>query len=249
MCITTENGEIINLNHYEGIRNSKESIFMDNQYILDRFEKRSLKLKFEQNKPSITVIVYPVSYPKAPLIPVTDIYELYKSKSSIRRVMGGVCYSPCNIADTHSYSELSELSEINEYGIAYRKNKLPIYNDNVIYLFNFVDNIRKLIEDASKLYETCENTEIEVSVLLKEVCGITLQESDRNLHLNYKSSILCLDSNIAASRKCCSEVLSDEGKCNNLIESLTLELMWAFNFPTQLEILKTRLRDNFGLTA
>ena len=162
--------------------------------------------------------------------------------------MGGVCYSSYNIADTNSYSELCELCEINEYGIAYRKNKLPIYNDNTIYLINFVDNIRELIEDASELYETCENTEIEVSVLLTEVFGMTLQELDRDPQPHYNSSILCLDSNIEASRKCCSEVLSNKGERNKLIESLTLELMWAFNFPTHIEKLTTRLRDNFSLS-
>lgn len=220
---------------------------MVNKPILDRFEEKTIKLGFKHNVPSMTVLAYPILHPDAPLISKLDIYELYENKIHSRRVMGGVCYSLENLENPNSYNELTELCEFNEYGIACRKKKLPLYEENQMYLSNLIENTKKLIQDASKLYEKCEVIEIEVSVLLKQVCGITLLESEEHFRMNYRGLTLCLDSDILISKKCFSEELGNLDKQKDIIEYLTLQMMWPFNFPIHIEELGERVRNKISV--
>ena len=200
--------------------------------ILERIEERTQAF-YNTNIPNLTVIAKPV-YPYRPVISTADIYALDEGHAwHPRRVAGGISYLHKDFGGIYR--------EFNEYGIAYYRTELV--EDEVeqgIEYGQILFPIKFLIKDAEKLYTRSEylgNIEITVQlrqVIKKKLCDTTRIEYGRIQ--NIMDGILpepeCFDSTVSASKQCLLRDFQDAEKLTDIVEELGLQLLWAFNIPT-----------------
>lgn len=201
--------------------------------IINRIEERVERVGFDLALPNITVIIRPV-FPYRPVIPPSDIYQLFPRLYQLRRVTGGVCSI---LVDAVEYTEL------NEYGIVYHKAVLCPAGVHGIEYGDFLNGIRKVIQRASELYKECEYSgNIEVSVRLKQIYGTELLAGQRRF-MYQENSTRSLDSEIFVSKQCFPRDLSDRKERRNIVEDLILQLLWAFDVPNDASNIKKMIRE------
>lgn len=221
---------------------------MDKHSLIERMDKRAAALGISSDAPNITVIIHP-ALPPNHLITTSALYELFKNKVHIRRVMGGVCYGIRSLYPPKKEFPNDELTEFNEYGIAYRQSRLSCSGEaaDEIDYSRFVYVIDKLCQGAFALYESVEyGSDIEIRVLLKQVFGKKLTASnEKNLSYRdyYSGSTHCLDFEVSAYHQCYVGDLSDKTGRAGIIESLIFQLLCAFNIPDNVDSMRSVVRQ------
>ena len=220
---------------------------MNKQTIIDRMEARSTNLGFCAERPSVTVIAHPVSLTRS-LIKPSDIYELFNRKAHIRRIAGGVCWTRIAPDDPDKDPRDNELTEFNEFGIAFRKDELRCCgdDDNEIDFDRIPYAIDELLENTSLFYKHCQYSEnIEISVALKHVFGKRITEAKRIGLVDRGELPPCLDSEVLANNEC---AINDIGKSDNrkeIVADLLCQILWSFDVNTnnemRKEIIKARI--------
>ena len=205
--------------------------------ILTRIEERA-KHNFPLREPTLTVTAQPV-FPYRPVISTSDIFELYADRRfGLRRVVGGISKQD---EDGHL--------ELNEYGIVYLRPKFYEPIKYGIDCGEILEGINELIKHAKGLYDKCEYLgNIEISVQLQKVLGrilidpkgITDYREEITGNLNAKPE--CFDTEVFASRRCITRDFENEEKRKDIVEELTLQVIWAFNVPNDNQYVKEKVR-------
>lgn len=222
------------------------------QEILDRIENR-MEQVCNMNTPTMKLIARPV-FVYRPVISPTAIYDLYHTYAYIKRVPGGVC----RFTEPSRYNnqELSDdYLELNEYGIVYYTKRFPEYyakrsseteEEFMISVDGFIEGIDKLLQYAKNLYNACDTlVNIEVIAELHKVFKKKLWKyigSNGPIHLN--SEPVCYASKVLAStsQTYLSRALNDPAHQKTIVEELTIQMLWAFNIPTDNENIIKRVR-------
>ena len=221
--------ELAEMNLIEYLLNRRKDTQGVAQQILDRIEDRT-KQFCDMDAPSLTVIARPV-FVYRPVISPTAIYDLYKGWVRIKRVTGGVS---C-LLEPSSNRNL----EINEHGIVYYRCGLYGSEEYDIRVVDLINEIASLLEDAKQVYKACDAlVTVEVTAHLQNVFEKKLSKdfgTGRSIHLNYEP--VCYDSKVFAStsKTYLSRDFEDGEQQNSIAKELTMQLLWAFNIPTDNE--------------
>ena len=219
------------------------------QQILDRIENRS-SLIYTVNNPTMKLIARPV-FAYRPVISPAAIFDLYHTHAYIKRVPGGVCrfIEPSQ----HNNHELSDkYLELNEYGIVYYITKLyekKFYEseEESIGMYEFIRGINELLRHAKNLYNVC-NALVTVKVIaeLENVFGKKMPRQLIKGTVPLNSAPVCYTSKVfaATSKTYLSCDLKDPTHQKTIFEELTLQILWAFNIPTDNEHLITHIRKS-----
>ena len=211
--------------------------------ILDQIENR-VELVCSINGPTMKVIALPLCESESSPVPVispAEIYELSRdfpdfSSDRYKRVPGGVCY----ILE-HLYLEL------NEYGIVYYTAKLHEEKEEEISLYEFIDGNARLLSRAASLYDACEALEnIAVVAELVNVFGKKLSKIYRLKDyrpLDLPPHRVCYAQKFYASTS--DHYLSSDfyPATQQISEELTMQLLWAFNIPTDREVVQQVVQE------
>ena len=214
------------------------------QQILDRIENRS-SLIYTVNNPTMKLIARPV-FAYRPMISPTAIYDLYRTYAYIKRVPGGICrFIEPSRRKNHELSD--NYLELNEYGIVYYITKLYEDEADTISMHDFIDGIDELLKYTRRLYNACDAiVTIEVIAELENVFEKKMPRKliSGQIHLN--SEPVCYTSKVSAStsKTYLSRDLKDPARQKTIFEELTLQILWAFNIPTDNEHLITHIRKS-----
>ena len=198
------------------------------QQILDRTERRIEQLD-PVGTPTLKVLALP-EFVGEPVIQPEEIYDLYKSYASVKRVSGGVCIftEPASSDDSES---INLYAELNEYGIVYYRRHL-YENSGISY---FINGINNLLKHATTLYNACGvSMDIRVHATLNNVFKEKLADdlgTGRSIHLHPEP--VCYDSEVCVSTAKAYDAinLGDVEHKKTILEELTLPFLWAFNVP------------------
>lgn len=218
--------ELAELDLIEYLLNRRKDTQGVAQQIIDRIEDRT-KQFCDMDVSSMTVSARPI-YPYRPVISPTAIYELFEGWAHVKRVTGGVaCF-----VDRSSDLDL----EINEYGIVYHRKRLSYSEERPITLGDFIYGIRYLLRATKELYNACDTLgNIEVNVQLKNVYEKKLSKNfGADYDVELYSDPVCHDSEVLAStsKTYLSRDFEDREQQINITEELTMQLLWAFDIPT-----------------
>ncbi len=205
--------------------------------IINRIEERTDVLCATDN-PNLTVIIKPI-FPYRPIISTTEIYSFASERlnpnveaSNLRRVPDGTRFL---IGIEKPYDCL----ELNVYGVLYYRNVYLYHLLNNIgsenadsKSINFASIVRILgqyIQKAEYLYARCGYLgNLEVKAKLRQVLGEKLLFSENQP--GYLSEIQeCVDSEIIVTTQCLTWDIAEREKFINVIDSLTQQILWAFN--------------------
>ena len=232
-----EKPELAEMNRIEYLLNRRKNTQGVTQQILDRIEQR-INRSGDMDAPSMTVIARPV-YPYHPVISPTAIYKLFKTRAHIKRVAGGVaCF-----LDPSSDLDL----EINEYGIVFHRRRLSYSEEHPITLGDILSGIEHLLQSTKKLYNACDTLgSIEVIAQLQNVFEKKLStDFGTENSIDLYSEPVCHDSEVLAStsKTYLSRDFEDPAQQKSIFEDLTMQLLWAFNIPIDVEGIITRVGE------
>ena len=204
------------------------------QQIIDQIEVRTHKF-CDPGMPNMTVMMRPV-FPYRPVISPAAIYELHKNRVGVKRVVGGIS---C-LLEQNSKRNL----ELNEYGIVYYitalcpdENRLTIDENRLtIYVDDFIEGIYGALHPAKEFYQACDTLGyIEVTAQLQNVYGKKLSKDlgPRGRILQNTKNICYNDTVLATtSQPYLSRDITNPAHQRTIFEDLTMQLLWAFNIPT-----------------
>ena len=203
---------------------------------LGRIEARAIR-NFDPNMPTLVVTAQPV-FPYRPVISTSDIFELYADRRfGLRRVVGGISKQD---EDGHL--------ELNEYGIVYFRPKLYKHIGGGIDCGEILEGINELIKHTKGLYDKCEYLgNIEISIQLQEVLGRVLTDPNSryedNIVGNLNATPECFDTEVFAAKQCLARYFENEEKRKDIVEELTLQVIWAFNVPNDNQYVREKIRN------
>ena len=219
---------------------------MDKQTIIDRMEARATNLGFCAKRPSVTVIAHPGVFPIRCIMTPPDIYNFFSKKAHIRRVAGGVCWAWIAPENPDKDPLCNDLTEFNEFGIAFRKDELRCYGDedNEIDCDRIAYVIDELLGNASQFYKKCGYSgEIAVSVALEQVFGKRITEAARRGLIGRGELPPCLDSDVSVNNVVYYVNDIDEGNNRKEIATnLLCHLLWSFGVNTNDEKIKDNVK-------
>lgn len=224
-----EKPQLAQIDYIEYLLNRRQDSQGIVQQIIEHIEERTSKFCNSIN-PNMTVMMRPV-FPNRPVISPSAIYELYKNWAARKRVVGGVS---C-LLEPNSERNL----EFNEYGIVYYRTALRPDGKEPIYVHDFIEGIDGALHPAKKFYPVCDTLGyIEVTAQLQNVYGKELSKdfgTGRDIHL-YNQPI-CYNETVLAttSKQYLSRDITDPTHQRTIFEDLTMQLLWAFNIPTDNE--------------
>ena len=232
----TQPYELSDIDRIEYMLKRRENPKVVTQQILDRIEQK-INMSGGMDAPSMTVIARPV-YPYRPVISPTAIYKLFEARANTKRVIGGIaCF-----LDPSSDLDL----EINEYGIVYHRRRLCYSEESPITLGDILSGIEHLLHITKELYNACNALgNIKVIAQLQNVFEKKLSTdfgTDYSLGL---SELVCHDSEVFAStsKTYLSRDFEDPAQQKTIFEDLTMQLLWAFNIPIDVEGIITRVGE------
>ncbi len=216
------------------------------QQVLHRIENRMERF-FNMNAPIMKLIARPV-FVYRPITSPAAICGLYLAYNHIKRVPGGVCHF---LEPSHRNNQLSNnYFELNQYGIVYYATSL-YESEEGISTHQFVDGISELLKHAQGLYGECDTfVNIEVSVELKNVLEQKLSNNlGRGSTIPIYADLVCYDSEVFAStsKTYLSRDLNDSAHQKAIFEELILQLLWAFNIPSNEEYIIKCVREVIAL--
>ncbi len=230
-----EKSQLAQIDYIEYLLNRRQDSQRITQQIIEQIEERTFKFCNSSN-PNMTVMMRPV-FPYRPVISPSAIYELYKYLAGIKRVVGGVsCHLvPNSLLETNSERNL----EFNEYGLVYYRSALRPDGEEPIYVHDFIEGIDGALHPAKTFYPACETLGyIEVTAQLQNVYGKELSKdfgtgrgiSRHNQPICYNETVLA-----TTSKQYLSRDIADPTHQRTIFEDLTMQLLWAFNIPTDSE--------------
>lgn len=185
---------------------------------------------------NMKVIIRPV-LPYRPVISPSEIFELFQNWVGVKRVVGGVS---C-LLEQNSEQNL----ELNEYGLLYYRNALQLDEISPIYVHDFIEGIDGALNPAKKFYQACDYLgNIEVITHLQNVNRQELAKyfgTGRNIHLRYEP--ICYNDTVKAktSQRYLPRDFIEPVHQKNIFEDLTMQLLWAFNIPTDNDNIRQRV--------
>ncbi len=215
------------------------------QQIIERIENRvedfffTDDLNLNTDKPNLTVITCPI-FPYHPIISVEEIFKLNRVR---RRVTGGAYSLP-------EYKHGNYI-ELNEYGIVYQRNELQqekttYDSEQCLVFYHFLDRIGNQISLAKLFYEKCSYIgQIQFTVRLHQVFGKKLLKSQDQLGWQ-EGPLVCADSKVSVSINCLPQDFSNSEQLINVVEELSVRLLWAFN-TVKPEKIKDLIKEVFRL--
>ena len=216
------------------------------QQILDRIENRS-SLIYTLNNPTMKLIARPVLAYR-PVISPSAIYGLYRTYDYMKRVPGGVCrFTEPSRYNNHELSD--DYLELNECGIVYYATKLYESEEESIGVQEFIRGINELLRAAKEFYNACDAlVTIEVIAELHKVFERKLSKrfDDRPVHLHHEPVCYASEVFASTSETYPSRDLKDPAHQKNIFEELTMQLLWAFNIPTDNEDIIEYVRKMVG---
>ena len=227
--------ELAEIDRIEYLFKRRQNTQIVAQQILDRIENRS-SLIYTLTNPTMKLIARPVLAYR-PVISPTAIFDLYPTSSYIKRVPGGICrFIEPSRHDDHGLSD--NYLEVNEYGIVYYITKLHEYEADTISIHKFIDGIDELLKAAKRFYNACDAlVTIEVTAELENVFGKKMprQLISGRMPLNFDP--VCYTSKVFAStsKTYLSRNLKGPAHQKTIFEELIMQLLWAFNIPTDNE--------------
>ena len=199
------------------------------QQIIEQIEVRTHKF-CDPGMPNMTVMMRPV-FPYRPVISPAAIYELYNNWLMVKRVVGGVS---C-LLEPNSERNL----ELNEYGIVYYRTVLRPDEKRPIYVHDFIEGIDGALDPAKKFYQACDNLGyIEVTAQLQNVYGKELaKDFGPGGRILQNTKTICYNDTVLAttSQRYLSRDIVNPVHQRTIFEDLTMQLLWAFNIPTDHE--------------
>ena len=186
--------------------------------------------------PTLTLIAQP-TLPYLPIISPSTIYDLHKERHpSPKRVDGGICKFGKN-----------EFTELNEYGIVYRKTILNTSQMEISF-HDILSNINEFLKDSRDLYERCKFLgSIELKIGLREAngCKLTARDRDnRDITRDLWNAAECWSNlDTALAKRCLSHDLENKEKRIDIAEELIWKLLWIFNISTDKETVRDRFKE------
>ncbi len=218
--------QLTELNHIEYLfkrRQDPDSII---EPIINEIEARTQQF-CDTTMRNMTVIIRPV-LPYRPVISPSEIFELFQNWVGVKRVVGGIS---C-LLEPNSERNL----ELNEYGLLYYRRALRPDEISPIYVHDFIEGIDGALDPAKRFYQACDFLgNIEVTAQLQNVYGKELSKdfgTRRYIHLHNQP--ICYNETVRAktSKQYLSRDITDPTHQRTIFEDLTMQLLWAFNIPT-----------------
>ena len=239
--------ELAELDRIEYLFKRRQDTQIVTQQILDRIENRS-SLVYTLNNPTMKLIARPVLAYRPVISPAAIYDSLYRTHAHIKRVPGGICrFIEPSRYNNHELSD--NYLELNEYGIVYYITKLyerRFYEseEESISVYEFISGIDELLQSARNLYNACDAlVTVEVIAELHKVFEKKLVmrakrfSSRSNYPVNLRTEPVCYAPEVFAStsKTYLSRDLMDPAHQKTIFEELTMQLLWAFNIPTDNE--------------
>ena len=229
-----EKPQLAQIDYIEYLLNRRQDSQGITQQIIEQIEERTSKYCNTSN-PNMTVLMHPV-FPYRPVISPSAIYELYKNLPASKRVVGGVSclLDPNSILEPTREGNL----EFNEYGLVYYRTALRP-DVEPIYVNDFIEGINRALNPAKRFYLACDTLGyIEVTAQLQNVHGKRLAKdfgTGRDIYLHNQP--ICYNETVLAitSKQYLSRDITDPTYQRTIFEDLTMQLLWAFNIPTDSE--------------
>ncbi len=227
--------ELAEIDRIEYLFNRRQDTQIVAQQILGRIENRS-SLIYTLSNSTMKLIARPVLAYR-PVISPTAIYDLYRTHAHIKRVPGGICrFIEPSRYNNHELSD--QYLELNEYGIVYYITKLYEYEADTISMNEFIDGFDGLLKAVKRFYNVCDAlVTIEVIAELHKVFERKLSKrfDDRPVHLHHEPVCYASEVFASTSRTYLSRDLKDPAHQKTIFEELIMQLLWAFNIPTDNE--------------
>ena len=224
-----EKPQFAQIDYIEYLLNRRQDAQGITQQIIEQFEVRTHKF-CDPGMPNMTVMMRPV-FPYRPVISPAAIYELYNNWLMVKRVVGGVS---C-LLEPNSERNL----ELNEYGIVYYRTVLRPDEKRPIYVHDFIEGIDGALDPAKKFYQACDNLGyIEVTAQLQNVYGKELaKDFGPGGRILQNTKTICYNDTVLAitSQRYLSRDIVNPVHQRTIFEDLTMQLLWAFNIPTDHE--------------
>ena len=238
--------ELAEIDRIEYLFNRRKGTQIIAQQILDRIEER-VKQFYNIDAPTMKLIARPV-FAHHPVISPTAIYELYHRDEDIKRVPGGICRFI--VPSKYNNHELSDnYLELNEYGFVYYiTTKLCIREKESIGIYPLTGEINELLRAAREFYNACDTlVNFEVTAELENVFEKELLTAFLEGGVFLRNPV-CYASRVSASTSetYVSRALMDPEQQKAICEELTMELLWAFNIPTDGEYIRESVRKAIG---
>ena len=235
--------ELAEIDRIEYLFKRRQDTQIVTQQILDQIENRS-SLIYTLNNPTMKLIARPV-FTYRPVISPAAIFDLYHPLGYVKRVPGGIC----RFVEPSRYNnhELSDnYLELNEYGIVYYITKLYEYEADIIGMNQFINGVDELLQSAKRFYKACDAmVTIEVIAELENVFKKKMPRQLISGRRSLNSQPVCYASEVFASisRTYVSRDLMEPVEQKTIFEELIMQLLWAFNIPTDNENLVGYLRE------
>ena len=224
-----EKPQFAQIDYIEYLLNRRQDAQGITQQIIEQFEVRTHKF-CDPGMPNMTVMMRPV-FPYRPVISPAVIYDLYKNWVGVKRVVGGVS---C-LLEPNSERNL----ELNEYGIVYYRTALRRDEKGPIYVHDFIEGIDGALDPAKKFYQACDTLGyIEVTAQLQNVYGKELaKDFGPGGRILQNTKTICYNDTVLAitSQRYLSRDIVNPVHQRTIFEDLTMQLLWAFNIPTDHE--------------
>ena len=224
-----EKPQLAQMDYIEYLLNRRQDAQGITQQIIEQIEVRTHKF-CDPGMPNMTVMMRPV-FPYRPVISPAAIYELYNNWLMVKRVVGGVS---C-LLEPNSERNL----ELNEYGIVYYRTVLRPDEKRPIYVHDFIEGIDGALDPAKKFYQACDNLGyIEVTAQLQNVYGKELaKDFGPGGRILQNTKTICYNDTVLAitSQRYLSRDIVNPVHQRTIFEDLTMQLLWAFNIPTDHE--------------
>ena len=224
-----EKPQFAQIDYIEYLLNRRQDAQGITQQIIEQIEVRTHKF-CDPGMPNMTVMMRPV-FPYRPVISPAAIYELYNNWLMVKRVVGGVS---C-LLEPNSERNL----ELNEYGIVYYRTVLRPDEKRPIYVHDFIEGIDGALDPAKKFYQACDNLGyIEVTAQLQNVYGKELaKDFGPGGRILQNTKTICYNDTVLAitSQRYLSRDIVNPVHQRTIFEDLTMQLLWAFNIPTDHE--------------
>ena len=225
-----EKPQFAQIDYIEYLLNRRQDAQGITQQIIEQIEVRTHKF-CDPGMPNMTVMMRPV-FPYRPVISPAAIYELHKNRVGVKRVVGGIS---C-LLEQNSKRNL----ELNEYGIVYYITALcPDENRPTIYVDDFIEGIYGALHPAKEFYQACDTLGyIEVTAQLQNVYE---KELSKDLgprgRIPQNTKTICYNDTVLAttSQRYLSRDITNPVHQRTIFEDLTMQLLWAFNIPTDHE--------------
>lgn len=221
-----EKPQLAEIDYIKYLLNRQQDTQSITQRIVEQIEVRTHKF-CNPNLPNMTVMIRPV-FPYRPVISPPEIFELFQNRGRAKRVVGGVS---C-LLEPNSERNL----ELNEYGLVYYRSALRPDEKRPIYVHDFIEGIDGALDPAKKFYQACDYLgNIEVTAHLQKVYGQALSKDfGTGRYINLYNEPICYNDKVLAttSNHYITRDIAEQEHQKNIFEDLTMQLLWAFNIPT-----------------